>query len=32
MILDAMMINQICELQDVEDRKKIGLFGQLNNR
>ena len=27
MLLDAMMISQLCERQDVEDRKKIGVFG-----
>ena len=31
MILDAMMIQQLCDKQDVEDRKQIGLFGLKAN-
>jgi len=32
MVLDTLMIDQLIQRQDVEDRRKIGLFGQRDAR
>lgn len=31
MLLDALMIGQLCEKQDIEDKKQIGIFGMRSN-
>jgi hypothetical protein len=32
MVVDAQMIAQLCETQDLEDKKQIGVFGMRTNK
>ena len=32
MVMDALMIGQLCERRDFEDRKQIGIFGLKENK